>query len=194
MVVAKRLTLPATVLSAAVTLQLVLRESFALPFGMADTNFSRPEFKAGAFPIRVISDSKGGLLWSFANRMPFDGAGGQRIGGLLRADESGTLDASFALGPTLRDCLGTAIQADGKILVGATLAGDLAPNDAPYYRVFRVTTNGVIDSAYASPAFDGVPRFMTLQPDGNLIVGGVSGTGPQAGNGGILHTPERFHF
>ena len=55
--------------------------------------------------------------------------------------------------------------------MGARGAGDYAPNGAPNYRVFRLSTNGTQDSTYQSPIFGSAPRFLALQPDGKLLAG-----------------------
>jgi hypothetical protein len=154
------------------------------PFGMVDTNFTKLRFTAAAYPSYVNSDGSGGLIWSFVNGPPFDGADGQALGGIVRTTEGGSLDATFATGPSLRDCFGAVVQPDGSMLVSATLVGDVSPNGAPNYRVFRALTNGDIDFNYTSPVFDGPPRFMTLQSDGQLIVAGGGAVNP-GGNGGI---------
>ena len=167
---------------------LVLRnaDTWAAPFGMSDTNYAHPRFTATVFPGYVRADGRGGLIWTFVNGFNLDGANGKRLGGMVRTTEAGSLDPTFVLGHALRSCLGTVVQADGKVLVGATKVGDTATNGAPNNRVFRVLTNGVLDTSYASPVFEEPPRFMTLQPDGKLVVG-AAGANP-AGNGGIRQT------
>lgn len=143
----------------------------AVPFGQAAPSFSTPRFTSRVYPAYCSSDGRGGLLWSFDNYFPsgFSGANGVRVGGLVRTTVDGGVDANFAVGPALIDTMGIAMQADGKILVGGRLAGDLALNGAPNFRVFRYLTNGVLDVGYRSPVFGGSPRFMTVQPDGKLL-------------------------
>src|SRR2546428_6797257 len=158
----------------------------AAPFGMADKSFLRPEFKAACFPSRVISDGRGGLIWTFATVSLLEEADGIRSGGVIRTFESGALDTSFATGPALRDAVACVAQPDGKLLVGAASLADISSNGVPNYRVFRLLTNGAVDTAYSSPVFDGPARYMTLQADGKLLVGGPP-LGP-AGNGGISNT------
>jgi len=122
------------------------------PFGMVDTNFTKLRFTAAAYPGYANADGRGGLIWSFVNGPSFDGANGRELGGLVRTSEGGSLDATFAVGPSLRNCLGVVAQPDGNLLVGATRVGDVSPNGAPNYRVFKVLTNGVIDFSYSSTA------------------------------------------
>ena len=158
----------------------------AVPFGYADPTFASPRFTARCYPLNCYSDSRGGLIWSFANGYTIGGVNGQRQGGVGRTSISGVADSSFGSGPTLRDALGIAIQADGRILVGASQSGDYAGNGVPNCRVFRLDTNGVVDSGYHSPSFDGLPRFMTVQADGKLVIGW--GSVGSAGNGGLART------
>src|ERR1051326_576334 len=121
-------------------------EICAAHFGKSDTNFLPPRFTATVHPGYVRADGRGGLLWTFVNGFNLDGADGRRLGGMIRTTEAGVVDPGFVIGPALRSCLGTAVQADGKILVGATQVGDTASNGAPNWRVFRVLTNGVLDT------------------------------------------------
>ena len=154
-------------------------------FGQVDPGFRRPEFNRTVLPIRVISDRNGGLLWSFVNGAELQGGNGQPLGGLVRTLESGLLDTNFVTGPGLVGTLATAVQADGKILIGGRRPGEVTTNGLTIYRVLRLLTNGTIDATYNSPVFDGAPRFMTLQPDGRLVAGGPDAP---VGNGGILDT------
>jgi uncharacterized delta-60 repeat protein len=81
--------------------------------------------------------------------------------------------------------MGVAVQADGRLLVGARLIGDIATNGLPNYRVFRLSTNGVLDATYQSPVFRSAPRFLTVQPDGKLLVACVQSSVPSTDNGGV---------
>src|SRR6266446_5475216 len=157
------------------------------PFGLAATNFSRPQLTQAEFPGRVISDGSGGLLWTFVNGATLDDANRLRLGGVIRTLEAGTVDTNFQVGPVLPQTWATAVQADGKILVGAARAGDFASNGVPNYRMFRLLSNGTLDNSYASQVFDNLPRAITLQPDGKLIVGGWAAIN-RLGNGGIIDT------
>jgi uncharacterized delta-60 repeat protein len=152
-----------------------------------DTAFALPEFKETVTPNRVVSDHNGGLLWSFVNGADLEGGDAHRLGGLVRTLESGVLDTNFAAGPGLVETLGTAVQADGKILVAGRRPGDVAANGLANYRVFRVLTNGTIDATYNSPAFDGPPRFMTAGAGGQLLVAGTLGSVVVEGNGGLTN-------
>src|SRR6266496_4282010 len=107
--------------------------SSAAYFGLADPQFLRPQFKHTEFPGRVISDGKGGLLWTFVNGGSLEGANGQRLGGILRTLESGVVDTNVSVGPLFPNTWATAVQSDGKILVGAGKAGDFDLNGIQNY-------------------------------------------------------------
>jgi uncharacterized delta-60 repeat protein len=91
----------------------------------------------------------------------------------LRAD--GTVDPTFDAGEGLRDNGGgpMALQPNGKILIGGWY--NLGNNDY-LAGVFRLNTNGTLDTSFAAPNADnnseGVPSALALQPDGNIIIGG----------------------
>lgn len=168
--------------------------SRSAPFGLSDSTFDSPHFTARAYPGYCFSDGRGGLLWSFDNNYPggLTGADDVRVGGLVRTTTNGVVDASFVTGPALREAMGVALQADGKILVGGRWVGDVAPNGALNYRVFRLFTNGMVDATYHSPAFGagtnygGSPRYMTVQPDGKLLAAIPNPSDTPAPNGGIV--------
>ena len=99
--------------------------------------------------------------------------GMQRYGiARLRAD--GSLDPTFDAGEGLRDQEAgpIALQPDGKILIGGWY--NLGTNDF-LQGVFRLNTNGTLDTSFAAPhPYDySVPLTLALQPDGNIIIGGA---------------------
>src|SRR5258708_3451395 len=98
--------------------------SWAASFGRADPQFMRPQFKHTEFPGRVISDGKGGLLWTFVNGGSLEGANGRRLGGIIRTLESGFVDTNFQAGALFPQTWATPMQPDGKILLSAARAGD----------------------------------------------------------------------
>src|SRR2546428_7140136 len=120
------------------------------PFGFADPSFNTPRFTARVYPSYCVADGRGGLLWSFVNRFPdnFAGANGLRVGGLVRTTADGVIDEDFVVGLALQESMGTTVQADGSILVGGRLVGDLGTDGTPDYRGFRLLTNGAIDCTY----------------------------------------------
>jgi hypothetical protein len=65
-----------------------------------------------------------------------------------------------------------ALQSNGRILIGGTYS--LGNND--YLQgVFRLHTNGTLDTTFAAPhAYnEGVPLTLALHADGNIIIGGT---------------------
>ena len=141
-----------------------------------DQSFNCARFTARCYPRLCFSDGRGGVLWTLAlpGAYPNDlaGANGLRTGGLVRTFPDGSVDPNFVVGPNLQETVGVAVQADGKILVGARSVGDDAPNGTPNYRIFRVLTNGVIDAGYHSPVFGAAPRYLTVQADQKVLVVG----------------------
>ena len=63
----------------------------------------------------------------------------------------------------------TAIQPDGKILVGGyfTTIGDQAVD-----RLARLNPDGSLDASFSTPTINSFVRFITLQPDGKILIGG----------------------
>ena len=174
-----------------VTLVLYVRlaafSSVAAPFGYADPVYGSISFSSRAYPEYCLSDGRGGLLWSFDNVVlsHFNGANGIRVGGLVRTTTDGVLDTNFIVGPSLQWSFGTAVQADGQVLVGGFVVGDSSSHGTANYRVFRCSTNGVLDSAYHSPIFGGAPRFLTVQADGKLLAAWTDLSATTEVNGGI---------
>lgn len=151
-------------------------------FGQIDTNFNCPDFFKVAYPARVVSDKRGGLLWT----RQADVANGVKLGQIIRTSETGVLDTNFVVGPLLTDAWTAQIETGGKILVSGNMAGDTT-NGLPCYRIFRFNTNGTLDGTYSSPIFDSEARTLALQPDGKLIVPPWVAA-PLTGNGGIINT------
>jgi len=60
---------------------------------------------------------------------------------LVRTLESGLLNTNFVTGPGLVGTLATAVQADGKILIGGRRPGEVTTNGLTIYRVLRLLTN-----------------------------------------------------
>ncbi|MDQ3749544.1 MAG: delta-60 repeat domain-containing protein, partial [Acidobacteriota bacterium] len=97
--------------------------------------------------------------------------------------QPGSLDATFGSGgkvvgssTTTSDGLNAvALQTDGKIVVAGTLNGKFA--------VFRFNTNGTPDTTFGTngsvttefyPGFGGSASAVVVQPDGRIVVGGLT--------------------
>jgi uncharacterized delta-60 repeat protein len=117
-----------------------------------------------------------------------EGGSNQYVARLL---PNGTLDTSFNGQGYLTFNFGTnnsilynvSTQSDGKILV----CGNSGPANStvrPFFAVARITTNGVLDTTFGSSgivltAFNistssSIARCMAVQPDGKIVLGGVT--------------------
>ncbi len=92
--------------------------------------------------------------------------------------QSGAIDASFntfdgGLGNgdgADNNVLGTAVQADGKIILGGSF---LNYNGVAYNRILRVNSDGSPDASFTTgTAADNLVRAIVVQPDGKILVGG----------------------
>lgn len=110
--------------------------------------------------------------------------------------QSGQLDPGFGLGGWVHTDLGgkeqagtTAIQADGKILVGGRIALQTSEYD---FLLLRYLENGKLDSSFGNNGFliwdFGTKQenleFVRTLPDGKILAGGFSGVNPNTN--GIL--------
>ncbi len=149
---------------------------------VSDPNFVRPDFKQDAFAGRVTVDSTGRVYATWTNGNFISGLGNQQRGAVIRLNADGTLDNTFHLGAALVDAWAISLQADGRILVGGIASNESGETGYALPRVFRFNPDGTRDQSYQSPHFTSVPRFMTLQSDGRLLVVPSSNT---SANGGI---------
>jgi uncharacterized delta-60 repeat protein len=148
-----------------------------------DPLFTRPQITVAAYPYRVIDDRRGGLLWVISGGRS-DGVNGQRYGAVIRTSYDGIPDPAFKIGPVITDVGGLDVLPDKSILIAAAFAGDLFSSLVRNYHVFRFTTNGVLDSTFRSPVFDGPPWTVAVQADGRILVDN-NGRNWQDSNGGI---------
>jgi uncharacterized delta-60 repeat protein len=93
---------------------------------------------------------------------------------LLRLNADGTPDASFDAGSVLPRftsiLLATAVQPDGKILLGGDF---LTFSGVPATRLLRLLPDGARDTGFTpGVAFNAEVQKIFLQPDGKLLVGG----------------------
>ena len=149
----------------------------------ADESFQSPRISRSAIADRVTEGPDGKLYLSFFNGGTLTGVKDQpQQGAIVRLNADGSHDPSFSIGTKLTSVWAIAFQDDGQLLVGGIDGTETSQTGFPQYRVFRFDQNGGWDSNYNSPVFRGIPRFMTLQPDGNLLVVPSNG---DSGNGGI---------
>jgi uncharacterized delta-60 repeat protein len=87
---------------------------------------------------------------------------------LARLNADGTVDHTFRWDFQPAPVSGLALQPDGKILIISSEWGVLV----------RYTTDGVFDDGAWAPPYDKwipSPRSVAVQPDGGILIGGVSG-------------------
>jgi uncharacterized delta-60 repeat protein len=97
--------------------------------------------------------------------------------GLARLNADGSLDTGFTPGSGIMHSAqnafvsSLALQPDGKILIG----GDFESyNGFASFNIVRVLSNGTYDASFSTgDGFNAPVSTMTLQPDGNLLVGGA---------------------
>jgi len=115
----------------------------------------------------------------------FNNVNGVNSGGVARLNVDGSLDTSFGVGVgTYDDNTGTAdqvdaiaVQPDGRILIGGALTAYAL---TPYNGILRLNTDGTADTSFAPGTgtynpYTGLADTIyaiTLQPDGNILIGG----------------------
>jgi uncharacterized delta-60 repeat protein len=164
--------------------------SFASGAGVEqlDFAFNRPQFRRNSLPGRVTADQVSGsgkIYASFSNGNALTGANNQRFGPVVRLNANGVLDTTFNPGGMFLDAWATLPLANGQVLVAGQASDESAESGLPLFRVFRLNADGSRDWNYNSPVFSGIPRYMTLQPDGKLLV--APSTGADNSNGGLVN-------
>lgn len=149
---------------------------------LVDDGYAAPAFQWDTWAGRVTPDGAGNLYATWVNGANVTGADGQQVGTVIRLRPDGSLDPLFSVDTFLSDAWAVQPLADGSVLVGGLAATENSQTGLPLFRVFRFSGSGALDPGYRSPVFGGLPRFMTLQPDGKLL---VVATGNNAANGGI---------
>ena len=149
-----------------------------------ESTFESSTFTQSVIADRVTEGPDGKLYLTFFNGGALTGVRGQpQQGAIIRLNADGSHDSSFNIGTLLTDVWAIAFQADGSILAGGIASNETFQTGHEISRVFRFNQNGSWDSSYRSPVFAGIPRFMTLQDDGKLL---VIPSGGASGNGGIV--------
>src|SRR5690554_3203657 len=89
----------------------------------------------------------------------------------LYAQTHGSLDTSFDIGNGFNQgVLSTALQPDGKILVGGAF---IEYNWEPQNRIIRLNTDGSLDDSFnIGTGFNNLVFSIAVQPDGKIIIGG----------------------
>lgn len=82
---------------------------------------------------------------------------------------AGDPDAAFT-GSTVGAVLATAVQPDGKVLIGGSFTTASGGTRA---RLARLNADGTLDTAFAPPAIDNSVYTVAVQPDGKILIGGI---------------------
>lgn len=120
--------------------------------------------------VRLNEDPEGRILVSYMNEQGTVNSGNQEIGSMARFTADGALDTTFQLDPRIVETWAVAFDNLGRILVTAGLESEQQIDGIAAYRVVRLDQSGAIDPAYESPRFDYLPRQMTIQADGKVLV------------------------
>ncbi len=130
----------------------------------------------------TASDEASGVAIQADGRIVVAGSAGTSVA-VARYNADGTLDATFSgdgrltmsFGASGSGAAGLAIQADGRIVVVGSTAGNFA--------VARLNTNGTLDTTFGLPGtgivtrnFGGndTARAVAIQADGRIVVGGTT--------------------
>ena len=137
------------------------------PDGTLDTVFD-PGANSAVQSIAVQSDGKILAGGGFTALAP---SGGASLGRsyIARLETDGRLDRTLDLGIVGGYVAATAVQPDGKILIGGFFTNVL---DVPRNSIARLNTDGTLDMEFNPNATNGVVYSIAVQPDGNILVCG----------------------
>ncbi|MGW8184632.1 MAG: Ig-like domain-containing protein [Candidatus Moraniibacteriota bacterium] len=101
----------------------------------------------------------------------FTSYNGTAINRIARLNIDGTLDTTFNVGTGVNSTINTiAIQADGKILIGGAFT---SYNGTAINRIARLNADGTLDILFTvGTGASGIVRAISLQSDGEIIIGG----------------------
>jgi len=121
--------------------------------------------------VRSVAIQPDGKIIIGGNFTTFNGVTANRI---ARLNADGTLDTDFnsnlGAGISANLVLSTAIQSDGKIIIGGSF---LTFNGVTVNRIVRLNTDGTRDTSFATgTGASGTILAFALQPDGKILVGG----------------------
>lgn len=151
----------------------------------SDSGFTRPQFLRHSLPGRITAATDGSVYLTFSNGRTVNAVDGRPVGAVIKVNAQGQVDFGFNPGPALIDAWAVLPLNDGtgRILVSGVAADEGFETGLTLYRVFRLNADGSRDPSYISPVFTGIIRYMTLQPDGKLLV--TPSTGSFTNNGGL---------
>jgi uncharacterized delta-60 repeat protein len=139
--------------------------------GTLDTTFNSGVSGPNADVISTLIQSDGKIIIS-GN---FTFYNGFQSNGILRLNNNGSIDGTFNVGlGTNGSILATALQSDGKIIIGGSFT---TFNGGYINNIARLNTNGTLDNSFNIG--DGVQGFnnnyvyaISLENNGNVIIGG----------------------
>ena len=137
--------------------------------GSLDTGFTPPEdLNGGVFATSFQPDGKIIVGGAFA-----DVGGTATLDRIIRLNADGSLDTGFTPPADISSTVfATALQPDGKILVGGSFVG--VGGTATLGRIIRLNTNGSLDAGFIPPEdISGNVISISLQPDGKILAGGT---------------------
>jgi len=135
--------------------------------GSLDTSFN-VGMGANA-PVRTIAIQPDGKIIIGGSFSTYNGTLRYRI---ARLNPDGSLDASFNMGTQVssNEVLTTAIQPDGKIIIGGSFT---SYNGTPVNRIARLNENGSLDTGFNVGTGTNNSVFTcAIQSDGKIIIGG----------------------
>jgi uncharacterized delta-60 repeat protein len=133
--------------------------------GLADS--FNPNPNSTVFAIAVQADGKISAGGAFTTLAPNGGAAVTR-NRIARLETDGTLDRTLNLSAVGNFVLATAVQQDGKILVGGTFTTVLG---VARNNIARLNSDGTLDIAF-NPNANGSVLSIAAQPDGKILAGG----------------------
>ena len=141
------------------------------PDGTLDPVFD-PNANADVQSIAVQSDGKILAGGSFTALAP---SGGDSLvrNSIARLEIDGRLDRTLDLGIAADSVVATAIQPDGKILIGGYFTNVLG---VARNRIARLNTDGTLDMAFNPNVTNGVVYSIAVQADGKILAGGEFST------------------
>ncbi len=134
--------------------------------GAADS--FNPNANGTVYSITAQQDGKIVVGGDFTTLSPNGGAAVTR-NYIARLETDGRLDRTFDLSMVGSLVLATAVQPDGKILIGGDFGSVLGMTRV---RIARLNTDGTLDTAFNPNASGGQVYSIAVQADGKILVGG----------------------
>lgn len=101
----------------------------------------------------------------------FTSVNGQACSYLCRLNTDGRVDPTFTTGVVTGEVLGVVVQPDGKIIAVGSFS---TVNGSSQSRITRLNADGTLDGTFSPlTATNGQINSVALQPDGNIVIGGL---------------------